>query len=233
MYSPIELSNKIEKIVIKENKKKYYRYRSARFYGGVSTADTVGCNLRCKFCWSGNSIWNADKTGKFYSPNEVAENLINIAELKRFNYLRISGGEPTIGKKHLIEVLEKINDNFLFILETNGILLGLDKSYIEELSKFKNLHIRVCIKGADDKEFSFLTGASSGYEYQLKSLEYLSDTNIMFNVALVSLKNNKNIFYEKLTNMCLEKIMLEEEVIKLYPQVKNRLKKEGIIKYFL
>ena len=72
MYNPIELSNKTEKIVTKGKMKKYYRFRATRFYGGISTADTVGCNLRCKFCWSGNSVWNAINAGNFYSPENVA-----------------------------------------------------------------------------------------------------------------------------------------------------------------
>ena len=67
MYDPLELSKKTENIVTNKNMKKYYRFRPTKFYGGISTADVVGCNLRCKFCWSGNSVWNAKNTGRFYS----------------------------------------------------------------------------------------------------------------------------------------------------------------------
>ena len=232
MYNPIELSEKIKKIVCKDNNKKYYRFRPAGFYGGIATADTVGCNLRCKFCWSTNSVWKPANTGNFYSPEEVAEKLLDIAELKNYHQIRISGGEPTIGKKHLINVLENVHLDLIFILETNGILLGFDETYIDELSKFKNLHIRVCIKGINPKEFSFLTGAEMGYEYQMKSLEYFKDSKINFNIALVSISKNKTEFYQRLAEIGLEKIMLEDEEIKLYPQVRNRLQKEGLIKYF-
>jgi uncharacterized Fe-S cluster-containing radical SAM superfamily protein len=232
MYNPIDISKKTEDIVIKDNKRKYYRFRSARFYGGISTADIVGCNLRCKFCWSGNSVWNSKNSGMFYSPEDVAERLFKIAVSKGYNQIRVSGGEPTIGRKHLIQLLENINRELLFILETNGILLGLDKTYVEDLSKFNNLHIRVCIKGIDSEEFTFLTDAVSGYEYQMKSLEYLRDSNISFNIAFVTLKNNIKQFNNRLIDMGLDKIMLEKEKIKLYPQVINRLKNEGLINYF-
>lgn len=232
MYNPIELSKSVEKIVIKNNHKKYYRFRSARFYGGIATADTVGCNLRCKFCWSGDSVWKAKNIGEFHSAIDVAESLLDIAEAKGFYQIRISGGEPTIGRKHLIEVLENIHQDLLFILETNGILLGADNTYVEELSKYKNLHIRVCLKGIDLNEYSILTGAESGYNYQIKSLEFLRDSNTNFNIALVSIKKDRHRFYEKLKQMGLEKIMLEEEKIILYPQVKNRLRNEGLINCF-
>jgi len=49
---------------------------------------------------------------------------------------------------------------------------------------------------------------------------------------VVSLKNDKKELYEKLKDMNLSKIMIEEEEIKLYPQVQKRLKKEGLIDYF-
>jgi len=232
MYDPLELSKKTENIVTNKNMKKYYRFRPTRFYGGIATADVVGCNLRCKFCWSGNSVWNAKNTGRFYSPEDVAETLLDIAEAKGYHQIRISGGEPTIGKNHLINLLENIHPDLLFILETNGILIGADKKYIEDLSQFRNLHIRVCVKGIDSEEFSLLTGAKSGYNYQMKSLEHLRDSNISYNIALVSTRRNKQSFHDRLMEMGLGNIMLEEEEIKLYPQVRNRLQKEGLIKYF-
>ena len=123
MYNPLELSKKIEKIVIDGVVKKYYRFRPTRFYGGIATADTVGCNLRCKFCWSSNSIWNPKNMGKFYSPKQVTDTLYNIAKKKGYTRMRVSGGEPTIGRKHLIELLKNINNEFLFILETVYLLL--------------------------------------------------------------------------------------------------------------
>ena len=63
MYDPIELTKKTEELVVKKNLKKYYRFRPTGFYGGIATADTVGCNLRCNFCWSGSSVWNPKNTG--------------------------------------------------------------------------------------------------------------------------------------------------------------------------
>ena len=232
MYNPIELTEKVEKIVVKNDAKKYYRFRPTRFYGGIATADTVGCNLRCKFCWSANSVWNAKNTGQFFSPEDVAETLLDIAESKGYHQVRISGGEPTIGKRHLISVLEYLPNDLTFILETNGILISADESYLDDLSKFKNLHIRVCLKGIDADEFKLLTGAESGYNFQLKSLELLRDSNISYNIALVSIRKDKLTLYDKLKALGLGKIMLEEEEIKLYPQVKKRLQKEGLLKNF-
>jgi uncharacterized Fe-S cluster-containing radical SAM superfamily protein len=233
MYDPLELSKKIEKIVVENNLKKYYRFRPTGFYGGIATADTVGCNLRCKFCWSSNSIMNTTNTGEFYSAEEVANTLQNIADKKGYHQLRISGGEPTIGKQHLINVLENIKMTYAFILETNGILLGYDKKYVEDLSVFDNLHVRVCLKGADSEEFSLFTGAEKGFEYQLKALQHLRDKQMNFNIAFVSThQEKKQDFFQRLVEMNLDKIMIEEEEIKLYPMVRKRLQKEKLLHYF-
>lgn len=236
MYDPIKLTHSIEQIVLDGTKKKYYRFRPTRFYGGISTADTVGCNLRCSFCWSAKSVWNAKNTGDFYKAEEVADKLQKIADKKGYNQLRISGGEPTIGKKHLLKLLGYIKKEYLFILETNGILLGYNENYVKRLSFFKNLHVRVCIKGCNKKEFSFLTGSkTTGFEYQIKSLDFLKKHKINFNIALVTTKSEKEkkIFYDRLQDIGLNHVMVEDEKIKLYPNVRKRLKERGLLKYFL
>lgn len=233
MYDPIKLSKITEEIVVNNTLKKYYRFRPTGFYGGIATADTVGCNLRCKFCWSSNSVWNASGAGEFYSPEQVAEKLVSIADSKGYRQLRISGGEPTLGKQHLVGCLETISTNYLFILETNGILLGYDNKYTKYLSKFKHLHVRVCLKGADPEEFYLFTGALQGFEYQIKALKNFRENHMSFNIALVSVhQEKKQRFFRQLKDMDLENVMVEEEEIKLYPLVRKRLQKEHLLAYF-
>jgi len=233
MYDPIDLSKKTEDIVVTHTLKKYYRFRPTGFYGGIATADTVGCNLRCRFCWSGDSVWSANQTGEFYSPEQVAEKLHTIAESKGYQQLRISGGEPTIGKHHLLHLLEILNTKYEFILETNGILLGYDTTYVEALSAFPQVHVRVCLKGADAEEFSLLTGAKQGFEYQLKALQFLHEAHIRFHIALVCVHPEKKPrLFQRLQEMNLESVMIEEEEITLYPLVKKRLQEEQLLHYF-
>ena len=52
----LKTAETIAKIVSKGRNRKYYRFRQAPFYGGVATADCVGCCLKCIFCWSWNII---------------------------------------------------------------------------------------------------------------------------------------------------------------------------------
>jgi len=233
MYDPLEVSKVTESLVVRNNLKKYYRFRPTGFYGGIATADTVGCNLRCKFCWSGHSVWNAKETGEFFSPEKAASELQGIADKKGYHQMRISGGEPTIGKQHLLEVLKMIKSNYVFILETNGILLGHDAAYLDQLAVFPNLHVRVCLKGADAEEFSILTGAKNGFEDQMRAIQHLQKNHMSFNIALVSQNNEKKQrLFQELQAMGLGKIMMEQEEITLYPMVRKRLQDEKLLQYF-
>jgi uncharacterized Fe-S cluster-containing radical SAM superfamily protein len=144
---PVVMAEKIGSIVSSEEKRKYYRFRPAPFYGGIATADCVGCCLKCLFCWSWHIIVQPEKAGRFYAPAEVARNLLSIARKKGFQQVRISGNEPTLHQSHLLQVLQLIPKEIRFILETNGILIGHDPSYAKALARFPNLYCRVSLKG--------------------------------------------------------------------------------------
>ena len=51
-FDPIQRSREVEQIVMKGDKRRYYRFRFAKFYGGIITADALGCNLLCAYCWN-------------------------------------------------------------------------------------------------------------------------------------------------------------------------------------
>jgi uncharacterized Fe-S cluster-containing radical SAM superfamily protein len=83
-----------EQGVCNERKRKYYRFRADRFYGVIATADCMGCNLDCGFCWSYRMRLHPERFGAFYSPEEVAERLVLIAHEHRFRAVRMSGSNP-------------------------------------------------------------------------------------------------------------------------------------------
>jgi uncharacterized Fe-S cluster-containing radical SAM superfamily protein len=102
MYDPLELSRQTAKIVCHGPAHKYYRFRPARFCGGIATADCLGCNLRCAFCWAWEQLHQVQELGQFYEAKEVAERLAAIAREKGFSQVRLSGNEPTLGMTHLL-----------------------------------------------------------------------------------------------------------------------------------
>jgi uncharacterized Fe-S cluster-containing radical SAM superfamily protein len=229
MYNPVETAGLTEKTVCNNNRRKYYRFRTARFYGGISTADSVGCCLRCVFCWSWNIVAGPEAHGSLYTPEEVARRLVAIAKKKRFNQLRISGNEPTLCREHLINVLKLIPEDYLFILETNGILIGNDRTYAEELSRFLNLYVRVSLKGTCEEEFSRLTGSiPEGFQLQLRALEFLKDCGVRVHPAcMISFSPRENIaaLRKRLRAIDPDFEDFEVEELILYPAVEARLRK--------
>ncbi len=235
-YDPIELSKRVEEIVVQDTKRKYYRTaRPGRWYGGICAADCVGCNLKCVFCWSHFPRDHPDKAGKFYSPEKIYSSLKNCALKHGYDKIRVSGNEPTIGRKHLLKLLEYVDSeaSFLFILETNGILIGYDKSYARDLAHYEKIHVRVSLKGASEEEFHRLTGAKpSAYQYQLKALENLLDYNVSFHPAIMlsfSSEENLRRLVERLAEIDKRlPSLLEPEYVILYPHVIERLRKIGL-----
>jgi len=233
MYNPLDSAAKLESIVSHGLSRRYYRIvRRDRWYGGICTSDCVGCNLHCVFCWSNKPRDFPNEIGRFFSPQDIFNALINCAKKNNINQLRISGNEPTIAKQHLFEILRLVDTtNYEFILETNGTLI--DASYAKELSKFKNLHVRVSIKGTNPEEFSHLTGAYPDcFKLQLNALKNLLEVQVNFHTAVMlsfSTQNNLKNFKELLKKIHPSLIdNLEDEFVFLYSHVVKRLKKEHI-----
>lgn len=234
MYDPVEVMNRLKQIVARGNERKYYRFRADRWYGGIATADCVGCMLQCVFCWSGEPKDKPAKHGEFYSPGSVFHRLEKIARSKHFHQLRISGNEPALSPEHLIGVLEFVEKTkYTFVLETSGIPLGADKTYVEALAKFRNLEVRVSLKGCTEDEFSYLTGARpDAHQLQLNAIQYCTEAGIRVYPAVMlsfsteetcrQLRSRLNEMMQGLGNA------IEEEYVILYPAAVQRLKKAGV-----
>jgi uncharacterized Fe-S cluster-containing radical SAM superfamily protein len=164
--------------------------------------------------------------GQFHSHEQVAKNLLGIDRRKHFQKIRISGNEPTLAKEHLLNVLDLIPSDLLFILETNGILIGHDKTYARDLSGFKNLYVRVSLKGTTEGEFSALTGCNpEGFRLQLKAIENLYQAGVEVQPAvMVSFSSSDGIdaLRKKLEKIAPELSDIEMEDVAFYGNVEER-----------
>lgn len=238
---PFKLTETVRKRITRLRKGveelRYYRFRGGKWYGGIATGDVVGCNLRCKFCWSWRYSYYMDK-GFFCSPYEVFKKLTIIAGKRRYKYVRLSGGEPTIARNHLRELLKLFDETrYVFILETNGLLLGYDESYAREIADYHNIVVRVSFKGTTPEEFELLSGADRGfYEYQFNALENLLNAGMkpgkdFYVAAMLSFSSEENIraFLKKLAS--IHPVLAEEidvEYVILYPHVISLLEKNKL-----
>ncbi|UCG69382.1 MAG: radical SAM protein [Thermoplasmata archaeon] len=231
-YDPIKRTKTLEKYAFSGENRAYYRFRPAKWYGGIVTGDVTVCNLLCRFCWAGDDIrHHPQNVGKFYTPEKAFKRLCSIGEKKGYRLMRLSGQEPTIGREHLLRLLKLVGKTrYRFILETNGILIGHEKDYADCLSEFNNLHVRVSLKGTNEGEFSALTGAKPEFfPLQSKSLENLVKSGVSCHPSvMVSFSETENVrkLQERLAAIApfLKEEMEIEELI-LYPHVVKRLKK--------
>jgi len=242
-YNPIDIGSLVEKSISMDVNgtiyRKYYRFRATKFYGGSSTADVVGCNLMCIYCWSYriNSMYRS--IGVFYSPYDVAHKLMTIARENRYRFIRITGGEPILAYTHLLQVLENlvsmgIRDIGRFIIETNGILLGYKPDIIRELVDYNDfITVRVSLKGCSEEEFSIITGADKNfYSYQLIGIKNLVDHGIDTRVVIpISFCKTSS------TSLLLERLLsidkniidrIEMEIVFLYRSNMDRLCRKGL-----
>jgi uncharacterized Fe-S cluster-containing radical SAM superfamily protein len=241
-YDPVERHRKIEHAVVQEkvggDLKKYYRFRRDRWYGGVITADCAGCGLTCKFCWvRKESILEGREGGTFLRPEEAAQRVLELMKEKKINQGRISGGEPTIGRRHLIQFLNVLQRRRVrFILETNGILIGEDESYAQELAQFPFLHVRVSLKGCTESEFALLTGSDAkGFSLQLNALRNLKKAGVSAHPSVMfSFSGREEIDRLYSTIWKIDPILhseIEKEEVILYPYVMERLRRAGLEAY--
>lgn len=102
-FDPLALARRTEEIVCRGDQRKYTKFYCAGVYGGIATGYTCGCCLRCVFCWVDWSRDFPEKHGTFLSPDEAFTRLGQAARKAKTEKLRISGAEPTLGKKHLLD----------------------------------------------------------------------------------------------------------------------------------
>jgi len=218
--------------ICKGTKRKYYRFRADRFYGGIATADCMGCNLDCAFCWSYRTRIHPERFGAFFAPEEVAQRLVRIAHEHSFRAVRISGNEPTLCKEHLLAVIktvERLDPSLLFVLETNGIKLGEDEQFVKALSTCPNLHVRVSFKTGTPQNFELITNRPrEWFELQLRAVEHLYTHKASFHVAIVAEYAHEYLLQRlRLIAPAILK-SVEYEKLTIHSQIKRRMKERGL-----
>lgn len=216
-FNPIEVSIETEKRAIRGNKRRYRIFRVEPFYRQIATARGVGCNLRCAFCWVSPSRDYPEDHGEFHTPQEVYNKLVQISSNEHgraimSEAIRISGCEPTIGREHLLSLIEtckKGGDFKPFLLETNGILLGHDETYVKSLKEFGNyILVRVSFKAGTPEAFERKTGARAEFfTLPFQALQHLRKHQIPYHFA--SMSQDPTLMPPEERRSLLEQIILQ------------------------
>jgi uncharacterized Fe-S cluster-containing radical SAM superfamily protein len=174
-----------------------------------------------------------EQHGEFHSPEGAFRRLSRAARRSGVDQLRISGAEPTLGKQHLLRLLEIVEESpyRLFILETNGVLLGADQEYARQIARFPKVHTRVSLKAGTPEAFARKTGATpESFELPLRGIVNLLEAGASFHVASMTADPRIVSRQERLDLLArlaaIEPSLvrnLEEEVVHPYPAALKRL----------
>jgi len=241
MYDPVEVTkfvkSKVARNVSGIEERKYFRFRGGRWYGGIASADVIGCNMNCKFCWSWYFRDNYS-AGRFMTPEEAYVKLQKIAKKGKYWKMRLTGGEPTLSRKHLLDLISLAEeDGYIFIVETNGIMLGHDPSYAADISKHSNVFVRISFKGVSEEEFTRLTGARpEAFKLQFEALRNLVEAGLtpgeqVVAAVMISFSEENDIakFLTRLSDIHEDLISnIDWEVVIMYPHVREVLEKYGL-----
>ncbi|MHC4475803.1 MAG: radical SAM protein [Planctomycetota bacterium] len=236
-FDPLELAGQTEKIVCRGDSRKYTKFCCTRMYGGIATGYTCGCCLRCVYCWVHPSRDFPEKHGRFCTPAEAFHRLSRVARNRRVDQIRISGAEPTLCKSHLLGLLEKVEYSpySLFILETNGVLLGADPHYVRQIARFKKVHTRVSLKAGTAGAFTRKTGATpESFGLPFQSIRNLMEAGASFHVAAMTAdprivdRHERQSLLDRLASIDPGLVdNLEEEVVSPYHNTLERFKHAG------
>lgn len=235
-FNPIERSKEVESVVLRNGKRLYYRFRAAPYYGGIATADAIGCSFLCAYCWNYSRNLNPARFDRYYSSQQVASDLLKIARKKSFHLFRITGSEPVLGESslnHLIDVLKVIFNEMrqsIFILETNGFFLGYRTDLIKKIN-FSNLWIRISLKGVDEESFETIAGVKREFfKYPLIAVRELENQGMKVWPAVMRnlFKDDELFKLSKLFDKMEIKANLEEEILETYPFVMENMEKRGV-----
>ncbi|ACB40586.1 radical SAM protein [Pyrobaculum neutrophilum] len=238
MINPERLLELVERYTVKAEGgvvyRRYRRFRADRWYGGIATADVVGCNLRCGMCWAWRNTSFVLTAGQWMPPEEVAERLRKIARERGYEQVRISGGEPLIAPRHALAVIDELRD-YVFVVETNGILI--DRALARELAARPNAVVRVSIKGATPEEFEKITRSPRAYFHrQLEAIRHLLESGLtpcrdVYPAAMLGFSTEES---ERDLKRRLEAVdprlpqCLDVEYVILYPHVVKLMETRGL-----
>ena len=230
-FDPIERAREVESIVMRGSARAYYDFKYQRFYGGVCSANAVGCCLSCCYCWNfarnENPLRRSDE--RFIEPSMVAEKLLKMSKKHSDSAMRLTGCEPFLGVNstlHMAKVLEIVRQhgfNGEFIIESNGVIIGQNPSLLDLIKPFRP-YIRLCIKADSREMFEAITGAMGfGLDLQIRAAIEIDAKNIPSDVAIMP-----RFVEESEIVLRTPYVDIETENLKYYSGTKERIAARGL-----
>jgi pyruvate formate lyase activating enzyme len=169
---------------------------------------THGCNLHCPQCQNYQMAFTA--AGHLMESDETAQILMGLKGQYQVNRVALSGGESTLNREWLLEVIQAIRDRDKDVhihIDTNGTILTTD--YIDSLVRAGMTEVGVDLKALRTSTFMGITDLSDEklakkyLKTAWKSVKYITDhysgvflgLGIPYKLALISREEVEEMGY--------------------------------------
>jgi MoaA/NifB/PqqE/SkfB family radical SAM enzyme len=156
---------------------------------------TSACNMHCAGCWSGTY-------GNKYSLTfETMDKIITQGKALGVYLYMLTGGEPLVKKKEILQLAEKHND-VEFSIYTNSTLI--DEEFCREVVRLGNITFQLSIEGTP--ETNDARRGDGHYEAVMRAMDLLKSHGILFGTSICYTRNNvEAVTSDEFLNMIADK----------------------------
>ena len=156
---------------------------------------TSACNLHCTGCWA------AEYGNKLNLSFDDMDSIVTQGKELGVYFYMMTGGEPMVRKKDIIELCRKHND-CVFFAYTNGTLV--DEAFCEQMKEVGNLSLSISLEGFE--KVNDLRRGAGVYEKVLHAMDLLKASGQIFGTSICyTSKNIETVTSDEFLDMIIEK----------------------------
>ena len=156
---------------------------------------TSACNLHCTGCWA------AEYGNKLNLSLDEMDFVIRQGKELGVYFYMLTGGEPLVRKKDVIELCRKHND-CVFLAYTNGTLV--DEELCKQMQEVGNLYLAISLEGKP--EVNDLRRGEGVYGKVMHAMELLKAHGLVFGTSICYTSQNiESVTSDEFIQMIIEK----------------------------
>lgn len=156
---------------------------------------TSACNLNCKGCWAAEYGHNLNLS------LEEMQSIVTQGKELGCHFYWLTGGEPLIRKKDVLEICEN-NKDCIFLIFTNATLV--DQELCEKINELGNVTLALSLEG--DEDSNDWRRGDGAYATTVKAMELLKKNKCLFGVSVCyTRKNSDTVTSDEFIDFILDK----------------------------
>ena len=156
---------------------------------------TSACNLHCTGCWA------AEYGNKLNLTFDEMDSIVTQGKELGIYFYMMTGGEPMVRKKDIIELCRKHND-CVFFAYTNGTLV--DEALCKQMQEVGNLFLALSVEGEPD--VNDMRRGEGVYNKVMHAMDLLKEHGLVFGTSICyTSANYKSVTSDEFIKMLVDK----------------------------